>query len=260
VASHRASAPGIGHQSAARVMDRDDSPPAHQPRTGVESHRGGFPDVDHDPGLAGGSRRNPLMVLGAGHHRVLPLRAGVHRDPLAAIQHIHLSATIPHPPHGRHTATAPNSGSPARTHKRPAPPSAVPRPGTDTVAGSPAAAGSTGPPPNARSPVRGSYRAPAGWPFPHPGPQLCVEIIQAAGLASLQPTQKIPADVLYARFDPALGLRPVRPAEPGREAPIAGEVQKYRVPDDLTAVVPFGPGSRRVSACLARPGGRPHLR
>jgi hypothetical protein len=67
--------------------------------------------------------------------------------------------------------------------------------------------------------------------------QLMIEVLQPAGLAPLEPTQEIPTDILYARFDLPFRLRPIGTAQPRRESPVASEVKKYGVPNDLAPLI-----------------------
>src|SRR3989441_7807413 len=73
--------------------------------------------------------------------------------------------------------------------------------------------------------------------FRSPGAQLRVEILQAARFASLQPAKKVSPYVLHSGLHLALGLRPVRPTQPWRKAPIPRKVEKHRMPDNLAPLI-----------------------
>jgi hypothetical protein len=77
--------------------------------------------------------------------------------------------------------------------------------------------------------------------FPHPMTKLSVEAGQAGRLLALQAAQEIAAHILHTRLHFAFRLRAVRPAKPGRETPVAGKIQKHRIPNDLATLVRFQP-------------------
>ena len=84
--------------------------------------------------------------------------------------------------------------------------------------------------------MRCSVHALVGY-TPDPLAQLRIQIAQAVRLAPLQATQEVPPHVLHARFHFPFRLGAIRPAQSRRESPVAREVQKHRVPDDLAALV-----------------------
>src|SRR5437867_9067774 len=64
--------------------------------------------------------------------------------------------------------------------------------------------------------------------------------------------EEIPLEVLHARFDLALGLRPVGPTEVGLEAPIVGELLEGRIPDDPPLAGGVADRPRPIVQMLAR--------
>ena len=90
--------------------------------------------------------------------------------------------------------------------------------------------------------VRGAMNAHVG----HPGlpiRQLGVEVLQVAVSAA---RREVAFEVLHAGFDLALGLGPVRLAQPGREAPVPGEGLEGRVQPRLAAVATDHDGAHAV--------------
>src|SRR2546427_4817370 len=64
--------------------------------------------------------------------------------------------------------------------------------------------------------------------------------------------EEIPLEVLHARFDLALGLRPVGPTEVGLEATIVGELLEGRIPDDPPLAGGMADRPRPIVEMLAR--------
>src|SRR3989449_6757846 len=64
--------------------------------------------------------------------------------------------------------------------------------------------------------------------------------------------EEIPLEVLHARFDLALGLRPVGSTEVGLEAPIVGELLEGRIPDDPPLAGGVADRPRPIVEMLAR--------
>src|SRR5213594_3445663 len=66
------------------------------------------------------------------------------------------------------------------------------------------------------------------------------------------PRQEIPFEVLHARFDLALRLRAIGPAEMRLEAPVVGELLESRIPDDPPVTAGLAHCARPVVEMLAR--------
>jgi hypothetical protein len=76
--------------------------------------------------------------------------------------------------------------------------------------------------------------------FGNPPSHLHVEIVMVGWLASQQSTQEVTPHILHTRFDLALGLCTIRPAQPRRKIPVPCEIEKDSVPNNLASL------SRRV--------------
>src|SRR4029077_1173671 len=75
----------------------------------------------------------------------------------------------------------------------------------------------------------------------YPAAEFGVEIREVCRLTTLQSAQEVSPHILHSRFHFAFGLRPVWTAQPRRETPVAREVEKDSVPDDLATFIGAGP-------------------
>src|ERR1043165_5528413 len=73
--------------------------------------------------------------------------------------------------------------------------------------------------------------------IPNPLSQPTVQVVEACRFTTLKATQEVPTHVLHARFDLALRLCPIWPAQSRTKAPIPREIQKHRIPHDLATIV-----------------------
>src|SRR3974390_2649174 len=167
------------------------------------------------------SQRNPLMMQRKRQHTVFALCFAVHRDALAARTDLHFLHHFPHPhflagilPGHRIPAALPVHVRIPRhfaqlaihVRIRRLPPQRLQTELLDIPA-------------HRHLLMRRSVHPLVRY-SPNPLAQLRIQIAQAAWLAPLQATQKVPPHILHTRFHLSFRLCAIRPTQPRREAPL----------------------------------------
>ena len=178
------------------------------------------------------------MVRRESHHLMFASRSGVHRDPGRAFQYIHFLSHLAHPhfladilPRHRIAAPLPVDISIAGHLPQFAIDVGIARATRDGLQ-----AELFYIPTNDHLFSGGSMHPLVGHGR-NPLAQLRIHIREAMRFAPLQSAETIPAQVFQSRFNLALGLRSIRPAQPRCEAPVPRKIQKHRMPDDLATLV-----------------------